>query len=143
MNDNSVIVEKLFNAPVRKIWEAITDKQEMKQWYFDVDNFKPEENFEFSFTGQGRKGEQYVHLCKVIEVIANKKLQYSWQYKGLPGYSVVTFELFDEGDKTRLKLTHTGLESFAENGADFAKDSFVGGWNEIVNVSLEKYLQKA
>ena len=143
MNNNPVIVEKLFNAPVNKVWKALTDVQQMKEWYFNVDDFKAEKDFEFSFTGQGRKGEQYIHLCKVLEVVPHKKLQYSWQYKGLPGYSVVTFELFDEDDKTRLKLTHTGLESFAENGTDFARDSFNGGWNEIVNVSLEKHLQQA
>lgn len=142
MNNNPVIVEKLFDAPVDKVWNALTNKQQMKEWYFDVDDFKPEKNFEFSFAGQGRKGEQYIHLCKVLEVIPYKKLQYSWQYKDRPGYSVVTFELFDEDDRTLLKITHTGVESFAVNGPDFTRDSFNGGWNEIVNVSLEKYLMK-
>lgn len=142
MNNNPVIVEKLFNAPVDKVWNALTNKQQMKEWYFDVDDFKPEKDFEFSFTGQGRKGEQYIHLCKVLEVVPYKKLQYSWQYKERLGYSVVTFELFDEDDKTRLKLTHTGVESFAVNGPDFTRDSFNGGWNEIVNVSLKNYLMK-
>ena len=140
---NDVTVEKLYNAPVEKVWNALTDKDEMREWYFNVDDFKPEKGFEFSFAGQGRKGEEYIHLCRVIEVIPQKKLQYSWKYKGYPGYSVLTFELFAEGDKTRLKLTHKGLESFAENGADFSVQSFTGGWNEIINSMLEKYLAKA
>lgn len=140
--NNNVTVEKLYNTPVEKVWNALTDKSEMREWYFNVSDFKPEKGFEFSFAGQGTKGEEYIHLCKVLEVIANKKLQYSWAYKGLPGHSVVTFELFEEGDKTRLILTHSGLESFAENGPDFTIQSFNSGWNEIVNVMLEKYLEK-
>lgn len=140
MGNGIVTVEKLYNAPVEQVWNALTDKEEMRKWYFNVSDFKPEKGFEFSFEGQGSKGEEYVHTCKVLEVIPNKKLQYSWVYKGYPGYSVVTFELFEEGNTTRLKLTHEGLESFAENGPDFAITSFNGGWNEIVNVMLEKYL---
>ncbi|SFQ37581.1 SRPBCC family protein [Parafilimonas terrae] len=140
MGNGIVTVEKLYNAPVEQVWNALTDKDEMRKWYFNVSDFKPEKGFEFSFAGQGSKGEEYVHICKVLEVIPNKKLQYSWAYKGYPGYTVVTFELFEEGDKTHLKLTHEGLESFAENGPDFTVTSFNGGWNEIVNVMLEKYL---
>ena len=142
MSNNVITVEKIYNAPVEKVWKALTDKDEMREWYFNVDDFKPEKGFEFSFAGQGRKGEEYIHLCKVLEAVPNKKIQYSWSYKGHPGYSVVTFDLFDEGDKTLLKLTHTGMESFAGNGSDFAVESFTGGWNEIVNVMLEKYLAK-
>ncbi|MGN6212100.1 SRPBCC family protein [Parafilimonas sp.] len=142
MGNGIVTVEKLYNAPVEQVWNALTDKEEMRKWYFNVSDFKPEKGFEFSFAGQGSKGEEYVHACKVLEVIPNKKLQYSWVYKGYPGYSVVTFELFEEGNTTRLKLTHEGLESFAENGPDFAITSFNGGWNEIVNVMLEKFLAK-
>lgn len=142
MSNNIVTVEKLYNAPVEKVWNALTDKDEMHEWYFNVDDFKPEKGFEFSFAGQGRKGEEYIHVCKVLEAIPYKKLQYSWQYKERPGYSVVTFELFEEDDKTRLKLTHTGLDSFAVNGNDFTVQSFTGGWNEIINNMLEKYLEK-
>ena len=140
MGNGIVTVEKVYNAPVEQVWSALTDKDEMRKWYFNVSDFKPEKGFEFSFAGQGSKGEEYVHLCKVVEVIPNEKLQYSWAYKGYTGYSVVTFELFAEGNKTRLKVMHEGLESFAENGPDFAVTSFNGGWNEIVNVMLEKYL---
>ena len=143
MNNSPIVVEKVFDAPVKKVWKAITDKEQMREWYFNVDDFKPEKDFEFSFAGQGRKGEEYIHLCKVIDVIPHKKLQYSWKYVGYPGHSLVTVELFQEDDKTRLKLTHTGVESFAENGPDFAKESFTAGWTEIINSMLEKYLQKA
>ncbi len=141
--NNNVTVEKVYDAPVEKVWNALTDKDQMREWYFNVYDFKPEKGFEFSFAGQGSKGEEYIHLCKVLDIVTNKKLQYSWSYKGYTGYSVVTFELFDEGDKTRLKLTHAGLESFAENGPDFTVTSFNGGWNEIINVMLHKYLEKA
>lgn len=141
MNDNPVIIEKLINAPVKKVWQAITDKDQMKQWYFDLSDFKPEVGFEFRFPGQGHKGEQYMHVCKITEVVPLKKLQYSWQYVGLEGYSVVTFELFEEADKTRVKLTHTGLETFPKDNTDFARDSFNAGWTELITVLLPKFVE--
>ena len=137
-----MVVERVYNHPVEKVWAAITRKEQLGQWYFDLDDFKPEVGFRFTFPGQGHKGEQYRHLCTVTEVIPEKKLQYSWQYEGYPGYSLVTFELFEMGDKTRLRLTHDGLETFPQDNADFAKKSFNGGWNEIIGKMLPEFLEK-
>ncbi|CAL1517689.1 SRPBCC domain-containing protein [Chitinophaga sp. MM2321] len=142
MNHEPLVVERTLDAPVSKVWEALTDNSKMKQWYFDIAAFKPEEGFEFQFSG-GSDDEQYVHLCKVTEVVDNKKLSYTWKYKDYPGESAVTFELFPEGDKTRLKLTHTGLETFPGDKKDFARESFAGGWDYIVNTSLKNFLEKA
>ena len=138
---NPIIVEKTYNAPIEKVWKAITDKDQMKQWYFDLSEFKPEVGFQFEFTGQGLKGEQYLHLCEVTEVIPQKKLQYSWRYKGYEGNSHVTFELEDLNGKTRLILTHRGLESFPADNPDFAKANFNAGWNELIGKSLQEFLE--
>ena len=141
MNTAPIVIERTYPVPVAKVWEAITDKDKMKQWYFDLAEFKPETGFEFEFTGTGHEGQKYTHLCKVTEAAPGKKLAYSWTYEGYPGYSVVTFELFDEGGKTRLKLTHEGIESFPAQ-PDFAKSSFEGGWTYIIGKSLMEYLGK-
>jgi uncharacterized protein YndB with AHSA1/START domain len=136
------VIERSLNAPIDRVWKAISDKDEMKQWYFDLAAFKPEPGFEFSFYGQGHKGEQYLHLCKILEVIPGKKLSYSWSYKDHPGYSVVTFELFEEGSRTKIRLTHAGLETFPADNADFAKESFMQGWTELIGSSLKKFVEK-
>ena len=141
MKANPVVVEEVLNAPAEKVWQAITDKEKMKHWYFNLDEFKPEIGFEFSFPGQGHQGESYMHLCKVTEVIPNKKLQYSWRYQDHPGNSLVTFELFPHGDQTKIRLTHEGLESFPAT-PDFARESFNTGWNELIGKSLPKYLDE-
>ena len=107
MKQEPFIIERTYNAPVKKVWKAITDRDQMKEWYFDLAAFKPEEGFEFKFTG-GSPEKKYVHLCKVTEVIENKKLTYSWRYEGYPGNSFVTFELFPEGERTLLRLTPRG-----------------------------------
>src|SRR3569833_89809 len=69
------------NAPVQKVWEALTDKHKMKDWYFYLSDFKPEVGFEFSFPGKGNEGQDYIHLCKVTKVEPGNLLQYSWSYR--------------------------------------------------------------
>ena len=141
--DGKIIIERTYNAPVEKVWKALTDKDEMKQWYFDLKEFKPVIGFEFQFYGTGHKGDQYLHLCKVTDVIINKKIAYSWRSDSVEGHSVVTFELFPEDNKTRLKLTHAGVDTFPGDNPDFAKESFMGGWTELIGTSLKNYVEKS
>jgi uncharacterized protein YndB with AHSA1/START domain len=137
-----IIKEVLLNALVSKVWKAITDKNEMKQWYFDLAEFKAEVGFGFQFYG-GDEKKQWLHLCMVTEVIKEKKLTYSWKYDGYEGISYVTFELFPEGKVTRLKLTHTGLESFpSDEVPEFNRENFVAGWNQIIGISIKEFVEQ-
>lgn len=140
MKQEPFVIERIYQAPIEKVWQAISNKDQMKQWYFDLAEFRPEVGFEFHFT-EGSDEKSYLHHCKITEVVAGKKLAYSWRYEGYEGDSVVTFELFPEGEKTRLKLTHEGLETFPQNSKDFAKESFAMGWTEIIGTSLKKYVE--
>ena len=141
MSTDPIIVERTFTIPVSKVWKAITDKDEMKAWYFDLVEFKAEEGFRFEFTGGPSPEKQYQHLCEVIEVIPNQKLVYSWRYEGHAGNSFVSFELFETGDQTLLRLSHSGIESFPEDNPDLAVGNFIKGWNDIVHKNLKGYLE--
>lgn len=137
---NPVVKEVVLNAPIVKVWKAITNKNDMKQWYFELETFRPEVGFEFQFYG-GKDEKQYLHLCQVMEVIPGRKLAYAWRYDGNPGNSLVTFELFPEGKNTKLRLTHQGLESFGTNNPDLAKENFVEGWNTIIGKSIKAFVE--
>jgi uncharacterized protein YndB with AHSA1/START domain len=140
MKNEPFVIERTYHAPVEKVWQAITDKNAMKQWYFDIAEFEPRVGFEFKFTANN-EDKVYVHLCKVTEVVPGKKIAYTWRYEDYGGNSLVTFELFAEGDKTRLKLTHEGLETFPKL-PDFARESFAAGWTEITGTLLKNYVEK-
>ena len=90
---DAVVLERTFDAPIERVWKALTDVEQMRQWYFDLKEFKAEPGFEFEFVVE-HEGNKYHHLCKVTEVIPQKKIAYTWRYKGEPGDSLVTFELF-------------------------------------------------
>jgi len=141
MSTQPFVIEQTYNSPVNKVWEALTDNDKMKEWYFDLDDFKAEVGFTFRFSGSD-KGVTFWHECIVQEVIPFKKLSYTWRYVEYPGDSLVSIELFEEGDKTRLKLTHTGLETFPTDNPSFARESFAKGWTYITGTGLRNYLEK-
>ncbi|UII19150.1 SRPBCC family protein [Fulvivirga ligni] len=138
----TIVKEQTYNAPVERVWKAITDKDQMKQWYFDLAEFRPEVGFEFEFLGKGHKGESYLHKCKIVEVIPLKKLKHTWTYENYEGVSYVTFELLADGDQTTVRLTHEGLESFPQDNPDFAVESFNGGWTQLISTLLKDFVEK-
>ena len=136
----AVIIERTFNAPVERVWKALTDVEQMRSWYFDLKEFKPTVGFEFEFVVE-HEGNRYHHFCRVTDVIPQKKIAYTWRYKGEPGDSLVTFELFGEGDRTRVKLTHTGIETFPKTPA-YARKNFEAGWTEIIGSELKQFVEQ-
>ena len=135
----AVVVERTFDAPIERVWKALTDVEQMRHWYFDLKEFKAEPGFEFEFVVE-HEGNKYHHLCKVTETVPQKKIAYTWRYKDVPGNSLVTFELLPEGNKTRLKLTHTGIETFPKTPA-YARKNFEAGWSAIVSSELKQFLE--
>lgn len=141
MNSNTVIVERIFDAPLNLVWRALTEQDLMKLWYFDLSEFKLEKGFVFKFTGCSAAGTHYQHICEITEIIPLKKLSYSWRYDGYEGISLVTFELFDEAEKTKLILTHSGLDTFPSDIPDLAIHKFEEGWIQIINNSLQLFIE--
>jgi uncharacterized protein YndB with AHSA1/START domain len=140
MTTEPFVIEKTYNVPIETVWQAITDRDKMEQWYFKLDAFKPVVGFEFRFSG-GSEEKSYLHICKTTEIVLGKKLTHTWRYDGHPGETYVTWELFEEDGKTRLRLTHTGLETLPKY-PDFAKENFAMGWTQLIGTSLKDYVEK-
>ena len=136
----SVTKEYSYISTPEKIWKAITDKVEMKKWYFDLEEFIPEVGFEFNFWG-GTEERQYLHNCKITEVIQGKKLCHTWSYDGIPGETILCFEIEAMDTGTSLKLTHSGFETFPKDNPDLAPKNFDEGWTYILGTSLKSYLE--
>lgn len=142
MSERNVIVERVFAADSHMVWRALTEKDLMKLWYFDIAEFRPEVGFKFDFLAGDTNGKQWKHLCEVTEVVPETKLVHTWTYEGYSGVSYVKWELFAEDENTLLKLTHSGIETFPADVPELAMHNFETGWNAIINTSLREYLEK-
>ena len=138
-----VVVEAIFNAPIEKVWNAITDIEEMKRWYFDnIDAFKAEVGGKSRFAVQSEE-RTFTHLWEVTEVAAPHKITYNWKYEEYPGDSFVSFELIEEKGKTKLILTATVVEDFDDAIPEFKRGSCQKGWEYFICFRLVEYLNKS
>jgi len=137
-----IIVDETFNFPVKRIWKAITDPTEMRQWFFNnIPSFEPYVGFETEFNVQS-ESRNFYHLWKLIEVIPNRKIKYRWCYKNIKGEGFVTFELFPVDKKTLLRVTNEGLETFPQDIPEFSRESCEAGWKYFITESLKAYIEK-
>jgi uncharacterized protein YndB with AHSA1/START domain len=47
-----LVIERTFNAPIAQVWKAITTKEEMKRWFFDIEEFNRMSVLNFSSTAR-------------------------------------------------------------------------------------------
>ena len=137
--------EITINQPVGKVWNALTQPEEMRNWYFNISNFEATEGeiFDFIISFTDEDGEHnFRHLFKIVDVVPFKRLQHTWEHPGhSAGTSMLTWELFPKGESTTVVLTHEGLESFLDEGSRyFTKASYIAGWADILQ-GLKKYLE--
>lgn len=137
---NNIQIETKLNVSKSRVWEAITNPDVMKIWFFDILNFNLSVGKEFSFFGSDYNS--YFHQCKITKIEIEKILQFSWDYPNdSKGSSFVTWhiEAIDD-ENTQVTLTHQGLESFKDAGSEFDSKKFEMGWNVFVKTNLRNYL---
>lgn len=140
--DKLIVVEQTFDCSVEALWNSLTDIEEMRKWYFEnIPDFKPLVGFETQFNVQSEE-RNFLHKWKVIEVEFLKKIKYTWEYGEYPGKSTSEFEILDEGNETKLKLTVEVLEDFPDDVPEFRRESCIGGWEYFLKGRLKDYLKK-
>ena len=140
--DEPIVVEQTFNASIETVWKAITDLDRMRQWYFEnIPSFEPEVGFETQF-GVQSEDKHFRHLWTVTEVDPPAKIAYRWRYEEYPGDSVVTFQLSELDDETRLTLTVRVLDDFPDDIPEFRRESCMEGWHYFIGKRLKAFLEE-
>jgi len=123
------------------VWQAITDPEQMRQWYLPMlPDFQAEVGFKVEFNMEC-EGRTFLHQWEVIEADDGRRIVYNWRYAGIPGDSNVSWELTKSGDATRLSFTHTALESFDSNDPLFSRESCQTGWEYFLNGQLPSFFK--
>ena len=137
----SLSLTRSYKAAPEKVWRAWTDPQALKEW------FRPDAAFStplaeadvrvggrFHIVMKNPKGEEFDVSGVYKEVVANRKLVFTWAWKGTPEReSLVTVTLRPSGAGTELELKH---EQFFDVEA---RDSHNQGWTGMLPL-LERFL---
>ncbi|MCD0470348.1 SRPBCC domain-containing protein [Flavobacterium sp. JAS] len=103
------------NAPISKVWNVLTNPEEIKEWLFGtivISNWRVGDPILFTGSWQG---VDYEDKGVILKFEIEKVFEYNyWSgFSGLPdspeNYSVILFELTANDDKTILTLTHSNF----------------------------------
>ncbi len=140
MNIDPIVVEHTYRVSISVVWNAITDKYQMCQWYFEpMTDFKPEVGFETEFDVEC-EGQIFTHQWRVTEVFPKTSIVYDWRYGGYPGDSSVTWELSETSNGT--KLTHRGHETLKTGMSGESSEACRAGWCFFLHESLKAFLDR-
>jgi uncharacterized protein YndB with AHSA1/START domain len=128
------------NAPVSKVWEALTDPTELQKWMLMSTNFEPKTGKDFTFQADTTEEWDGVFKCSVKEVVENKKLSYTWDTAFINAETLVEFELTENGDKTELSLVHSGWDKMAANQEE-TRNSHSEGWDLRLGQKLKEIVE--
>jgi uncharacterized protein YndB with AHSA1/START domain len=120
MTDQSVTLTRTINASAPRIWKALTDPAEIKQYMFGTNTETTwEKGSTITYSGE-YKGKAYEDKGTVIDIVPNKLL-HTTHYSPLSGkpdvpenYAHVTYELEEQGNQTIFKLTQDHIENEEE-----------------------------
>lgn len=138
---DAIRLERLLDAPAEKVWRYLTETPLRQQWFMggtdaradcefellnDHDNLS-DEDVPYPESYAPYKGQAWSE--RVLRFDPPRLLETTFQ-GGKNG--VVTYELHADGERTRLVLTHRGIES--GTGAQ----DFGSGWNSHLTVLQER-----
>jgi len=135
-----VVLTHEFPYSMDRVWSAITNYDEMLQWYFqELPAFVPEVGFETEFVlyNEGRK---FTHEWKILEVEPPRLIVYKWSFKEYPGDSRLSFILTPVEDACHLKLVDEVMEDFPDDIPEFKRESCEAGWKFFIHERLANYL---
>jgi uncharacterized protein YndB with AHSA1/START domain len=140
-HDLKVEITEKFDSNVSEVWNALTDKESVRQYFFGTElntNWQPGSPiiFKGNWEGQG-----YEDRGKILEVEKEKHIKYTYlsSFSGLPdlpeNYSTITYQLQAEGQGAVLTVVQHGFKD--EKAYNDSKE----GWKVVLD-NLKKLLSE-
>lgn len=143
--DTSLRLERTFEAPVEEVFDAWTNPEVLRRWWrADPSWSTPVAEVDLRVGGSYRismedpaSSVRHTIGGRYKEVSRPERLVYSWHWEqpdGTPGHvSIVSVGFHAEGDRTKVVLEHTELESAQ------AAEQHTHGWNGVLR-QLQEHL---
>ena len=112
-SDREIRIERIFDAPVERVWQAFTDPELIAQWWgrgnkLVIERMEVERGGHWRFVEHGDDG---VHGFegRYREVTPHERLVQTFEWDGMPGYVTVDAAEFEDLGDGRTKVVTTSL----------------------------------
>jgi uncharacterized protein YndB with AHSA1/START domain len=143
--DREIHIERVFDAPIERVWQAFTDPDLVRQWWgggekLTIERMEVERGGHWRFVTHGPEGSDGFE-GRYREVVPQERVVQTFEWDGMPGHvAVETAEFTDLGDG-RTKVTTTSLFHTVEERDGMLHSGMEHGLNASYN-ALDAVLAK-
>lgn len=117
MEKSTLQLSLVMNAPVQRIWEALTQPEQIRRYFFGTE-VKSEWTMGSPITFSGVfEGQSYQDKGVILDIKPAERLRYSYwsSFSGLPDVAehsqIVTYELQPQGDQTVVSVKQENIDT--------------------------------
>jgi uncharacterized protein YndB with AHSA1/START domain len=128
------------NAPRETVWRYFEDPDLLAAWLMR-NNFTGRLGERFQLFGRPSSEWDGVLDCRLVELDPPRKIAYTWNANDINGETLVTIELFEEGDGTRIRLMHSNFEHAARD-VEAVVRRHDAGWEDHLRILESQFLKE-
>jgi uncharacterized protein YndB with AHSA1/START domain len=140
-NKLSVTVSKHINAPVNKVWQALTDPALIKQWLFGTDTKSDwKKGSRITYSGEW-EGKHYEDKGEIIDIVPERLLHTTY-FSSMSGkedrpenYANVMYEITPQNGGSLLSISNDNIDD--EKTQQHVKEN----WTMVLE-TMKKLLEK-
>ena len=142
--DRAIHIERVFNAPRDRVWQAMTDPNLVAQWWgrgnkLVVEKYEAVRGGHWRFV-EHADGQMHGFEGRFAEIVPPEKIVQTFEWDGMPGHvALETMTLEDLGDG-RTRLVTTSLFMTAEDRDGMLQSGMEGGMNQSY-AALDRLLE--
>lgn len=134
-SENTIVNEITIDAPAAKVFAALTEPEQLTQWWGADGKYHTEKmqvdlrvGGGWKTTGTGASGESFTVEGEYLIVEPPHLLEFTWKHdwSDAPEETIVRYELFEKGPSTLLRVTHSGF------GTTESRDNHNMGWAMVL-----------
>ncbi|MGC2130313.1 MAG: SRPBCC domain-containing protein [Candidatus Aquilonibacter sp.] len=133
---NEIVKEITINAPAAKIFAALTEPEQLTQWWGEDGLYHTEHMVvdlrvggTWRTTGKSASGRPFVVEGEYTAIEPHHLLEYTWRHdwNGGPEQTLVRYELTEHEDGSNvLRVRHSGFTNVQ------SRDNHSEGWNRVL-----------
>ena len=142
-SDREIKIERVFDAPVERVWQAFTDPELFAQWWgrgnkLDIEKMELRPGGHWRVVEHGPEGD-FGFEGRYREIIPNQRLSQTFEWDGMPGYPSVDTATFEDLGDGRTKIVSHTLFLTAEDRDGMLNAGMEQGLNQSY-AALDKLL---